>query len=1025
MFLRLIFTVAVLQASFSISNASPLEIPNAVEGKQAIFLSANPTSSLNGVQAIIPGELIRSENTETKTSTPDLLVLKVEGSQESVVTLRFRLDDQKAGEYAVWTRFSRGGATPQKFELVAGEEYSKSPGLLNFAQRPKSWDMQWLKAPGTLTIYPGDQFLDVTLSGAASEQKNLVGILLERVDNVPGGLGRNDIIWRRQTVEPSTAQDSSEKLLLLEGTNASDLNPVFQMLANAKNSHSLPELAVFNPEHAAAISRELGLAPAARIIRMGANLAVKEIWESPFPDAPDAFVSKGDEKSTVSKGSSAAVSIEPATAQLTEGRPQAWLTAGPWSGPGGLSLWGLDYEKAIQPNEGDPCIIEHFDPVWQRSWLPQLLQADHSYGKTAADIDMVWSQGTLYAHAYVYAPEAVTAVLHLSHDGVGSAVWLNGESVPVKPDWTPQAELDMSKNQKLSAAEDRTDQGAVIQVKRRPKETPRQAELRLRAGWNRLLIKYILQQDKNSSFTFTARFTDSEGTPLSQLKTAISNPEPSLISRAAAARIQPLVHTNAPFNLVYEAEPLKLTVDLGSVNYHARTSASGYALRKNAEEKLTPYFPFDGVLEIIITDYDGKEILRKTADVQIPGEADFDLGPAPARGYYAIQLTLRDKDGNLVVTYPSDGFSVIGGTKAQAGRKSDKKMAVVYYFMAKNDLYKTLYFPYMERIGIFRNIGGTISPNIDLYRDAANRGLQLSGDFWNSKDQKYLDEYVKEIGPYVDSFKSFNEIDIKPDVRGTPKSWVAKAKLHYEAVKKVSPEKTVIGASFARPGADKWFEECLRLGLADYHDVWDVHCYPQKPPVLEGTMSNSERETELGILTVMKKLGMKNTKPFWIGETAARASHGADSRRWQADTSAKMVACVLSRKDFEKIGFLIPWSYSREQCSLHDIEAGHMPTEAAYYTASALIDGFGYERLTLGKNIQAARFGPTVMLWSTDDAPQRVTVPVAKNTPLVRVDVVGRVADIDSDENGNVTLEATQSPVYILPRGQYEKLTAH
>jgi hypothetical protein len=338
----------------------------------------------------------------------------------------------------------------------------------------------------------------------------------------------------------------------------------------------------------------------------------------------------------------------------------------------------------------------------------------------------------------------------------------------------------------------------------------------------------------------------------------------------------------------------------------------------------------------------------------------------------------------------------------------------------------------MERIGILRNIGGHNTPHETLFREASERGLDLMADMWTHRDTGYIRRYVTAAAPYVSGFKSFNEVDIHPEVRGTPEAWVAKAKMEYEIVKEIAPGKIMIGASLVRPASDSWFEECLRLGLENWHDVWDVHCYPQHAPVLEGTMSNSPNETELGVLKVFEKLGQKNTKPFWIGETGARASHGHDARRWQADMVAKMTACVLSRKDFEKIGFLVPWRYSRGEGRYYvaDIEAGHMPAEAAYYTASALIDGFGdaaYTRLRLassGREVQAARFGPTIMAWTADELPREVTLRPEGKAPFVRVDVVGRIQELATTGDGSVRLRIDGSPVYVLARSEYDRLTA-
>jgi len=100
-----------------------------------------------------------------------------------------------------------------------------------------------------------------------------------------------------------------------------------------------------------------------------------------------------------------------------------------------------------------------------------------------------------------------------------------------------------------------------------------------------------------------------------------------------------------------------------------------------------------------------------------------------------------------------------------------------------------------------------------------------------------------------------------------------------------------------------------------------------------------------------------------------------------------------------------------------------MPGEAAYYTASALIDGFDYTRLDMGADIQAARFGETIMLWSTG-AERELKLPLDGKGPWVVVDVVGRVRDVAVGEDGSAPVRLTGSPVYVLTRETYERLTA-
>ena len=118
-----------------------------------------------------------------------------------------------------------------------------------------------------------------------------------------------------------------------------------------------------------------------------------------------------------------------------------------------------------------------------------------------------------------------------------------------------------------------------------------------------------------------------------------------------------------------------------------------------------------------------------------------------------------------------------------------------------------------------------------------------------------------------------------------------------------------------------------------------------------------------------------------------------------------------------------PWWYSREKGKLGDIEAGHMPAEAAYYTASALVDGFSYTRLSLGSRIQAAQFGPTTLIWIPDGKPGNVVVTPKGEAPFVQVDVVGRVKELKGEGNGSVSVAVGDSPVYILSRKTYGELT--
>jgi hypothetical protein len=1024
-------TTAIISA-FCASALAASNLPEGITQSNGIFLPGSSEGASAHALPRITGGLVESDAMTVWRNHKDMVVLRTEGHQGISATFRYSIDSDVVtpGIYSFWADCHQGGKAEQNFGVSTGNDASSAVEQLSFSETPESWQRQWRQAGGFLHIFPEDKVIEVELSGMATGQKNVGGFILEKIDDLPKGFQQGDFQARHAALKRFKNREAPAMLVAVSAVDdPRALTPFFRALNQSAGLETLYEIVHASGEHAAGIRKELGLTSKAWVIGIQPNLAVTGMWQAPdsMPAAKDLVdaLKKPEARTPIPPGSLSAQVGNVVSLPMENGRPRAWLTVGFWAGPAGLSLWGMDYEPHIRPNEGDPCIVTQFDRVYERAWTAEpLLQSQRAYGNFSIPINSIWPKGTSYAHVYVYSPEARNVQLHSAQTGILTAGWCNGDSLAFRRDRSARmvsiSHLQNAKDDNLGM----TDQGDAATVHRQRQETPRVAALDLKQGWNRILLKFIHQSQEGETFAFDTLFTNSDGT-IPDLKTSLSNPDPSKISRTIAGRLIPLVFTNAPFNLVHDGAPLAININLGGVNYAMPIKNHGFSQRRNSTLPVLPFLPFEGQLKLAVHDYDGKEIYSATKKATFPDTVAFDLGEAPRRGYYYTHLELLDNDGNLVAFYPPDGFSVIGGVAAQRERRDAKEMAVVYYFMSKHNLYDTLYFPYMQRIGIFRNIGGCNGRALEMYKTARENGLILTADLWN-RTGEYLQEYVKETAPFVDSYKSHNEIDIHPDQRGTPESWVAKAKTHYETAKKHDPDALVVGASFARPGADEWFTECLKLGLGNFHDVWDVHCYPQHPPVLGGSMSNSPRETESGVLMAMESIGMTNTKPFWIGETGARCSHGSDARPWQADTVAKMAACSLSRKDFEIIGFLVPWHYARAIHGISDISAAHMPAETAYYTASALIDGFeSYQRINLGDDIQAARFGPTLMLWRTNPAPTDIQFQADLREPLVLVDVVGRVNDLPVQEDGSVIVKVSESPVYLLNRGDYETLTSH
>jgi len=109
-----------------------------------------------------------------------------------------------------------------------------------------------------------------------------------------------------------------------------------------------------------------------------------------------------------------------------------------------------------------------------------------------------------------------------------------------------------------------------------------------------------------------------------------------------------------------------------------------------------------------------------------------------------------------------------------------------------------------------------------------------------------------------------------------------------------------------------------------------------------------------------------------------------------------------------------------------DYSMGHKPGEAALYTASALIDGLPYKAFdTKDANIQAAYFGETLMIWRTDEAVGNWRQQLVPGKSWVLVDVVGHVQELAVDVSGNTDIPTSGSPVYVLSRSEYERLTRY
>lgn len=299
---------------------------------------------------------------------------------------------------------------------------------------------------------------------------------------------------------------------------------------------------------------------------------------------------------------------------LKGGMPDAWLIAGPWGGRAGLSLWGLDYEKDLSPNVGDPYLLSVFDSTTSEKWGELDRQGEQFFRLPNLTKDYMWSRGTAYAFLYVNSDTDVDAILHLAETGFVSQAWLNGAGIEAKPDRPSPVAAAAVYGVREKGYLDKNDQGGVVSAIRAVAEVATRRVLPLRKGVNRLLLKLAFQQKSGESFSFATQFTGPDDKPLTGVSTTLVDPTPSLISRVDTSRLVPSVHTNAPFNLVRRGEPVTLAVSLGAVRYFP-------------EEAKSP-FAFSGTLELSVCDYDGREIMKRSIAAAFPSEFTFDLRQA-------------------------------------------------------------------------------------------------------------------------------------------------------------------------------------------------------------------------------------------------------------------------------------------------------------------------------------------------------------------------------------------------------------
>ncbi len=1029
----------------------PLELPlQGTPEKPVVVLGfgKNPLgrTSSDACTLVYSGSVSAGEGADKANTSGEMAFVYRKGFGAWGATFQFGLEQPiPPGYYRFHARYMSGGEVSQvrqTFTIKAGST-PQNLGVRGIFQTLNNtpFSHQWLEGKGAFTLFPGDTLLQIEVTGKAHDVKVFHGFALSMENALPAWLSPEKAAVRSAFLSRGGKAAQPEKhLYVVDGPGPGDAT-LFAGLANEKARawyHNV-EVKYLLGEEAIAMSQRLNLRDTPAAVVVNTDRRVLGVLSNPkdseevlkFLEAPNRFgcIPQYAEEQI------------PAASVLTKnGSPAQWLAGVNWPGQNGVGRWGVGAEAAQRPNPGDLIAYGYYTAGNRKgTW-------------TARDVDIhgvcmltqqledsyAWGKACNYAVLYFHAEAPMTTLLHFQHTGIRSAVYLDG----IEQQKTEDAAAFMLGKPERTAKEvtaERAGQEIHDDVAElQNTEKPLVSRLSLDKGWHCLIVKLVHGQGKGECVRFSGTFMDESHTVPTGIRTHVYDPEVAASPARAAAGLWPsLTLAGIPGNLPRPGETLTLIADI-------RVTPSFL-------DKWCPdvFLPIHATLRVRMTDYDEKEIKRVECTGIFPSVATLNLGPAPEAGYYILIPELVAADGRLLHRFYPDGFSVVRGNEEQKARVGKKELMNSWYY-AFND-WET-FAPWLERIGMFKNVGSTPGTSgtdcAAKWADAQQRGILLFGDFagdsnWMNNDAKMAEGMVAIASKYTRYFKGINEIDGRFSgsegaawhLSRNPEKYVERAQQQHEAVHKARPDALHFGGSVytsgnSRSRADRpdilgpreWLRKCLELGLDKYIDAWDVHAYPQQPPVLEApSVSNSSKESDLGVRDVYREVGIPFTKPFLLGETSAMVFHGFTALRWQADTVAKLTAWTNSREDW--LGVALCAAHHDRRKTAEEYAMARNPGEAAIYTAGALIDGLPYKREpTNDKAVQAAWFGDTFMIWRTDDKASMWKMPLTGEGPWVSVDVVGRLRLLEV-KDGQVSFMIGTSPVYVLSQANYERLT--
>jgi len=398
-------------------------------GSAPAFSTAEKDPTLH----VQPGAATAGPGAESVLTEKDEVQVFHQGFGNWGANFRFELNPEIIpGQYRFYARYKSGGEVSQvsqSFTVKAGAKPDELATRGDFALiNTTPWEYQWLQAKATVTVLPGDRWLEINNMGKADGAKVFDAFLLKLETplgdwmNAAQAQARNRFLALTKTIS-----DANRYLTVLDGNGGKDTF-LFQGLASDAARPNYQKLSVsylVGPE-AEAMARSLNLQSLPAVLMTDDHYGILGVLTQPNSEQESArfLADPGKIGMMPTPPVLAGESAKP----LKGGIPDAWLVGGLQDGLAGVSVFGLDSETVLRPNPGQSYLSLQMMGGEMRAWHAETTQANgvtdieastqHSYG---------WSRGSGYAQLYLHVDQPTQALLHLKQSGIKTGGWLDGQ----------------------------------------------------------------------------------------------------------------------------------------------------------------------------------------------------------------------------------------------------------------------------------------------------------------------------------------------------------------------------------------------------------------------------------------------------------------------------------------------------------------------------------------------------------------------------------------------------------------------